>query len=74
MPIQKLDKKLTDKAQYVIEVVSFNGTAPQLIKQQYYKDEDGNWLPGKLKGFTFEDLKFLKNKEERTKLFEVLEK
>lgn len=70
--ITKLDKKYDGKSQYVIEIVQFNDTEPQLIKQQYYKNADGEWLPGKLKGFTYEDLKFLKNSDTRKEVFEIL--
>lgn len=70
--ITKLDKKFDGKSQYVIEVVQFNDGEPQLIKQQYYKNSDGDWMPGKLKGFTYDDLKFLKNAEARKELFESL--
>lgn len=70
--ITRLDKKFDGKVQYVVEIVQFNDSEPQLIKQQYYKNSDGEWLPGKLKGFTYDDLKFMKNSDERKEVLETL--
>lgn len=71
--IRKLDEDLDAKSQTVIEIVQFNDYPPQLIKQEYYKDKDSDeWCPGKFKGFTYDDLKFLKKQENRDLLFKKL--
>lgn len=71
--IKPLSKKCEDRTQSVIKVVSFNDKDPVLVKQTYYKDkESGKWMPGKLSGFTYDDLLFVKNKQDRADLFDAL--
>lgn len=73
MVIKALSKKCKDRTQSVIKVVSFNDKDPVLVKQTYYKDkESGKWMPGKLSGFTYDDLLLIKNKQDRAELFEAL--
>lgn len=70
--IKGLDKKCKEKSQKVIKVCSFNGAAPKLICQQYYKDSDGKWQPGKLGGFDYDDMLWIKNKVDRQDVLNAL--
>lgn len=70
--IKKLDKKCQNKSQKVVKVCRFNGGAPKLVCQQYYKDSDGKWNPGKVVGFEYDDLLWVKNKVDRTDVMNAL--
>lgn len=63
--LKPLDKKCKEKSQKVVKVCQFNKSNPKLVCQQYYKDTDGKWCPGKLTGFEYDDLLWIKNKVDR---------
>ena len=70
--LKPLDKKCKEKSQKVVKVCQFNGGAPKLICQQYYKDSDGKWQPGKLGGFEYDDMLWVRNKLDRKDVMDAL--
>lgn len=70
--IKGLNKKLDAKSQKVIKVVKYNGGTPRLVCQSYYKDSDDKWQPGKLTGFEYDDLLWIRNKVDRQDVMEAL--
>jgi len=62
--IKKLDKNAEGGTQSIIQVVSYNDAAPQLVKRQFYrKKNESNWNPGKVQGLNAEDFTLILSKK-----------
>lgn len=70
--LKMLEKKDTRNGQTRLMVIQWNDYPPQLVKQEYYNNENNELLPGKLKGLNASDFAIVaKNHKEIKELLTV---